>query len=149
MAKKNELLMLIPVKVITTSGGDVTLKPFKFKQFPEVLDLIEHYAHLFWGLKTAGEVVNALFSKAKKQVEHFRLVQDIHGLLALVSDVDAAFIEELGYDEVMSLLIEVVGMNLAFFSRIIEHLNKNSRTEPEGSTSEEEKVKTGDNVSAG
>jgi hypothetical protein len=151
----DKLKVLIPSQSYDTSIGKVTLAPFKFKQFPLALKLVERYSEIIFGEKTeiiegqsvqvpksGTDIAREIFAKSESD-ETYAVLSDIQEMLALVSggsltDTD---LDDLGYDEVVALLIEVIQMNLDFFSRIGKRLSTKGPDDTE-------KPKTGISASA-
>ena len=55
-----ELTILIPEKTYTINGEDVIIKPFKFKQFPQVLDIIDKYFSQLENLVRNEDIINLI-----------------------------------------------------------------------------------------
>lgn len=132
---KNELSVLIPNRSFTTSVGDITLKPFKFKQFGKALELVQRYFDLFTTFDGAEAMAKALFEKVEGG--DYEILDDIDLLIELVSGIKVSD-SDLAYDEVIGLLVEVIDMNLDFFSRISQKMNQNPQAESN------ESLKTGE-----
>lgn len=115
----SDLPVLIPNRQFKTSAGEVELRPFKFRDFNKALALIERYVGVFMVSQTAQEISEKLFAKAASDYE---ILSDIESLLGLVGT--GSPIEELQYDEVVALVVEVIDMNLDFFKSIGKRLNK-------------------------
>nr|QNL31681.1 MAG: hypothetical protein [Bacteriophage sp.] len=143
--KKNQLSVLIPDRSFDTSIGDLVLKPFKFKQFKEALEIIEKYLKVILGGEdvTTGSIVSFLLEKSE---EDYSVLVDIVKLLSLVSGKESEEIDELTYDEVFALLSEVIDQNMDFFSRIGKKINPGPVAKPNGETPE---VTTGESESLG
>lgn len=137
--------MLIPDRSFDTSIGDLVLKPFKFKQFKEALEIIEKYLKVILGGEdvTTGSIVSFLLEKSE---EDYSVLVDIVKLLSLVSGKESEEIDDLTYDEVFALLSEVIDQNMDFFSRIGKKINPGPVAEPNGETPE---VTTGESESLG
>lgn len=121
-----DLAVLIADKSFNTSAGAIELRPFKFKDFNKALSIIERYVNVFMVANTAAEIADRLFAKAK---EDYEVISDINNLLNLVISTPVN-IDDLGFDEVLSLVVEVIDMNLDFFKRIGERLNNAQNAEP-------------------
>ena len=116
-----DLSVLIADRSFNTSAGAIELRPFKFKDFNKALSIIERYVNVFMVANTAAEIAERLFAKAQ---EDYEVIADIHKLLTLVMATPAPVsIDDLRFDEVLSLVVEVIDMNLDFFKRIGERLN--------------------------
>lgn len=129
----SQLAVLIPAKTFATSAGDITLKPFKFKQLNEALELVDKYMAILTNpdLDTAG-IVDAFL---QKQDDGYLVQDDIAKLITLVSGVDD--LDEYGYDEIIALFTEIIAMNMDFFTAIAKKLNPKA----------EAKAKTGESES--
>jgi hypothetical protein len=153
----DKLKVLIPSQSYDTSIGKVTLAPFKFKQFPQALKLVERYSEIIFGEKTeiieeqgvqvavqvpkqGTDIAREIFAKSETD-ETYAVLSDIEEMLALVSGGTLTDLDDLGYDEVVALLIEVIQMNMDFFSRIGKRLNTKGPDDTE-------KLKTGTSASA-
>ena len=121
-----DLAVLIADKSFNTSAGAIELRPFKFKDFNKALSIIERYVNVFMVANTAAEIADRLFAKAK---ENYEVISDINNLLNLVISTPVN-IDDLGFDEVLSLVVEVIDMNLDFFKRIGERPNNAQNAEP-------------------
>jgi hypothetical protein len=121
-----QLSILIPNRTVETTAGELILKPFKFKDFPVALEIIERYFDLFSRLDSAEAIARAIFDKNE---DIFVVMTDISSLIKLVSSFDISE-SELDYDEVISLLAEIIEMNLDFFNRIGERLTPQPQEEP-------------------
>ncbi len=121
----NQLKVLIPNRTFTTSQGAVTLAPFKFKQFKQILEIVEKYLTIFTTTETAGEIAKLLLAKSETD---YTVLADISQLLKSVSP-ELEIIDDLQYDEVLALLIEIIDMNIDFFARMGKTLSL--KTEPE------------------
>ena len=121
-----DLAVLIADKSFNTSAGAIELRPFKFRDFNKALNIIERYVNVFMVANTAAEIADRLFAKAQ---EDYEVIADINKLLTLVMFTPVS-IDDLGFDEVLSLVVEVIDMNLDFFKRIGERLNNAQSAEP-------------------
>ena len=121
-----DLAVLIADKSFNTSAGAIELRPFKFRDFNKALSIIERYVNVFMVANSAAEIAERLFAKAQ---EDYEVIADINKLLTLVMSTPVS-IDDLGFDEVLSLVVEVIDMNLDFFKRIGERLNNAQNAEP-------------------
>ena len=121
-----DLAVLIADKSFNTSAGAIELRPFKFKDFNKALSIIERYVNVFMVANTAAEIAERLFAKAQ---DDYEVIADINNLLTLVIPTPVN-IDDLGFDEVLALVVEVIDMNLDFFKRIGERLNNAQNAEP-------------------
>lgn len=118
MASK-QLAVLIPAESFATSAGTITLKPFKFKQLNEALELVDKYLQIISNPElTTDEMISALL---QKQDEGYAVMDDVAKLITLVSGV--VELDDFGYDEVICLLTEILQMNMDFFTAIAKRLN--------------------------
>lgn len=117
----DKLSILIPDRTFSTSGGEVKLSPFKFKQFKEALAIVEKYLSLLTKFETTNELLSALFQKAQ---EDYIVLDDIMALSQLVTAKPKEFFDDLNYDEVLGILTEIIEMNIDFFSRMSNKLQK-------------------------
>lgn len=145
----DKLKVLIPSQTYETSIGKVTLAPFKFKQFPMALSLVEKYSEIVFGEKleviegeavrvpkTAADIAREVLAKSE---DSYLVLADISEMLALVSGGTLADLDDLGYDEVIGLLVEVVQMNMDFFKRVGSRLSgkgPDTSSKPKSGTSE-------------
>jgi hypothetical protein len=120
----SELQVLIPDRTFKTSVGDVSLVPCQFKHFNRAFEIIERYVNVFMVAQTAEEIAGRLFAKVS---ENYEVLRDINSLLGMVivSTQENLDIEELRYDEVLGMVVEVIDMNLIFFKQIGQRLNEN------------------------
>jgi hypothetical protein len=128
-----QLKVLIPERIFDVSAGKVTLKPFKFRQFNQALQMIEPYLQTLSAVSTTGEILDQFLAKSE---DHYLVLKDLVELLAMVSSETAMFFDDCSYDEVISLVSEVIDMNLDFFSRLGTNLK------------EKDEPKTGESKSA-
>lgn len=133
----SQLKVLIPERIFDVSAGKVTLKPFKFSQFNQALEKIEPYLK---ALVFSPEPINPneptesptskiLSQFLSKSEDHYLVLGDLVELLALVSGETALFFDDCSYDEVISLVSEVIDMNMDFFARLGTNL-KDEEKEP-------------------
>jgi len=111
----SQLKVLIPERIFDVSVGKVTLKPFKFKQFNQALEKIEPYLKSLTAALTTQAILDQFFAKSE---DHYLVLGDLVDLLAMVSGETALFFDDCTYDEVISLVSEVIDMNMDFFSRL-------------------------------
>lgn len=117
--QKTELEILIGDKTIPTSLGEITLRPFKFKDFSKVLQVINRYLSIFAESETTAQAVKTLLANADEQT-----IPDILLLIKLTTDLEREQLEELTWDEVANLFLVVVEENLDFFFRAAAKLGK-------------------------
>jgi hypothetical protein len=137
----SQLKVLIPERLFDVSAGKVTLKPFKFRQFNQALEKIEPYLKALVVVFSPEPAINQptesptskiLNQFLAKSEDHYLFLGDLVELLAIVSGETAQFFDDCSYDEVISLVSEVIDMNIDFFSR----LGTNLREEDEPKTGE-------------
>jgi hypothetical protein len=117
----SQLKVLIPERIFDVSAGKVTLKPFKFKQFNQALEKIEPYLKTLSGISTTAEILDQFLAKSEN---HYLVLGDLVELLAMVSGETAMFFDDCSYDEVISLVSEVIDMNMDFFTRLGTNLKE-------------------------
>jgi hypothetical protein len=117
----SQLKVLIPERIFHVSAGKVTLKPFKFKEFNQALEKIEPYLKTLSTVATPGEILDQFLAKSE---DHYLVLGDLVELLAMVSGQTALFFDDCSYDEVISLVSEVIDMNMDFFARLGTSLKK-------------------------
>jgi hypothetical protein len=121
----SQLKVLIPERLFDVSAGKVILKPFKFKQFNQALDKIEPYLKALSTVSTTGEILDQFLAKSE---DHYLVLGDLVELLAMVSGETALFFDDCSYDEVISLVSEVIDMNMDFFARLGTNLKDEPKT---------------------
>lgn len=114
-SKKDELKILIPDEVVETSGGQVTFKPFKFKDFPKALGIIEKYVKLFFKSDEPEEAIIGILQNGGEAT-----LADVSALIELTSGKNREFLDELDWPEVVNLLVALFHQNRDFFYRIGE-----------------------------
>ena len=131
-----QLKVLIPERIFDVSAGKVTLKPFKFRQFNQALEKIEPYLNALVlsppppiNEPTESPTSKILSQFLAKSEDHYLVLGDLVELLALVSGETALFFDDCSYDEVISLVSEVIDMNMDFFARLGTNL-KDEEKEP-------------------
>ena len=117
MAKKGQLKLLMEKAVFETSQGELTIKPFRFMDFSDVLEIVERYYQRFEATENVADIIFELSSTGDRQI-----IRDIFMLLEF-SGVDREIAKELGFDEIISLLTEVVQMNMDFFTKTVQSLS--------------------------
>lgn len=130
----NKLLILIPEEIYEVNGKQVVFKPFKFKQFPFVLNILNKYFSTFVGDFSTKEIVEAVFEKVKG---NYLLLKDLCDLIKICTNLTDQDFDDFQYDEVFSIFSIIVKQNRDFFSRMGEQI----KSPP---LEEKEKVKTGE-----
>ena len=133
--KKDELSILIPGVDVPLSVGSVTLKPFRFKHSKIALSLIKRYASILFDdveemdaegeeyrrAKTTAEIINEVL---EGDSDSYPVLNDIVALLGLACDaLTAEKVDDLGYDDVLLLLAEIIQQNRDFFQRLTKKIN--------------------------
>ena len=120
-----ELKTLVPNEVVPTSAGEITVKPFKFTQFPRVIQVCTEYANAF--IKKPKEEEESQDQAAEKPKEEELDAMMIalglaannpEGLFELVKLSTGLTQEELDLlegEEGFDILFKVVEVNLSFF----------------------------------
>lgn len=106
----DDLKVLVPDETVTTSQGDVTVKPFKFTQFPRVIAVIQNYTLSLDSLNLLeiGEIASLIASDGG---------EGIFELICLSTGKDRAWLDNLEGDEGIILVAKVVEVNLDFFAQ--------------------------------
>lgn len=105
----DDLKILAPQETISTKLGNVIVKPFKFTQFPRVIEILSGFSSsINVDNLSAGDIVNLLM---RNQGE------DLFELLCMASGKDKSWLDELEADEGIELLMKVVEQNMDFFNR--------------------------------
>lgn len=121
-----ELKTLVPNEVVVTSSGEVTVKPFKFTQFPRVIQVCTNYADAFIKKpKVEEEEVQDLSVEKPKEEEPdaMRIALDLAAndpeglfeLLRLSTGLTQENLDLLEGEEGFEVLFKVVEVNLSFF----------------------------------
>lgn len=106
-----ELVTLVPHQTLKTqNAGEVTIKPFKFTQFPKVIEVLSGFASSISSLDSlqAGDIV-ALLTKNGGE--------EIFQLLCMATGKDKDWLDELEADEGLELMLIVVEQNMDFFNQ--------------------------------
>lgn len=104
----NTLSVLIPEKTFFLQSIDeeIKLSPFKFLYFASVLNIIEKYAKFIAeSSNSALDIAQSILSKSGGSYE---ILDDVIDLIEMASDADDDLLQQLTYDEVIGLLIEVI-----------------------------------------
>lgn len=112
----SDLKLLLKEKRLTTSQGEVVIKPFRFGDFNIVIELIEKYYSVFSGDMDWKKV---LFENIEHQN---KVLIDVHSLLCLSTRGNTQSWDEFGYDEIISIMSEVIQMNLDFFTQVAQNI---------------------------
>jgi hypothetical protein len=103
----DELKVLVPQETISTEFGDLVVRPFKFTQFPRVIEILSGFSGLInIDSLEAGDIVNLLM---KNQGE------DLFELMGMASNQDREWLDKLEAEEGFELLIRMVQQNMDFF----------------------------------
>lgn len=123
--KKDELRVLIPSVEVETSTGTIVLNPFKFKDFPKALAIVNRYVEIFSTAEDTMSIVSGLLKDAGELT-----LNDVASLIELASGKTRDTLNELTYDEVVNMLATVVEQNMDFFNRIGKKLTKTEEETP-------------------
>ena len=117
----DDLKVLAPQETISTKLGAVVVKPFKFTQFPRVIEILSGFSSsVNVDNLDAGDIVNLLM---RNQGE------DLFELMCMASGKDKQWLDELEADEGIELLMKVVEQNMDFFNKkIIPSITRFSQT---------------------
>ena len=117
----DDLKVLAPQETVSTKLGGVVVKPFKFTQFPRVIEILSGFSSsINIDNLEAGDIVNLLM---RNQGE------DLFELLCMASGKDKEWLDELEADEGIELLMKVVEQNMDFFNKkLIPSIAKFSQT---------------------
>lgn len=113
MAKKRELSVLFPKETLEVGDREITLKPFAWKDFERVTEIVAQYAEVISANSNSLEIVRAILGNAEHGV-----LKDVAELVRMSTDVEADWLQECSYDQVVGLFAEVVGANISFFSQL-------------------------------
>ena len=117
----DDLKVLAPQETISTKLGAVVVKPFKFTQFPRVIEILSGFSSsVNVDNLEAGDIVNLLM---RNQGE------DLFELMCMASGKDKEWLDELEADEGIELLMKVVEQNMDFFNKkLIPSITRFSQT---------------------
>ncbi|MBO1049342.1 MAG: hypothetical protein HEQ10_17125 [Dolichospermum sp. DEX182a] len=106
-----ELKTLVPNEVVVTSSGEITVKPFKFTQFPRVIQVCTNYADAFIKKPTeeAPDAMKIALDLAANDPE------GLFELLRLSTGLTQENLDLLEGEEGFEVLFKVVEVNLSFF----------------------------------
>lgn len=105
----DDLKILAPQEVVSTKSGDVVVKPFKFTQFPRVIEILSGFSSaVTLDNLEAGDIVNLLM---RNQGE------DLFELMCMASGQNKEWLDQLEADEGIELLMKVVEQNMDFFNK--------------------------------
>lgn len=117
--KKRELAILFPREILVIGGEEIELRPFAWKDFERVTEIVAQYAEIIAINSNSIDIARAILGTGEKGV-----LKDIAELIKMSTGLDSEELQDCGYDEVISLFAEVIGANLSFFSRLGEALAK-------------------------
>ena len=105
----DDLIILVPDDSVATSLGEVKLSPFKFTQFPKVIQILTSYTESIDISKDLdiNDFVAILTREDGEAI--FQLI------LMCCPGKDRAWLDELNADDGIQLLSKVIEMNLDFF----------------------------------
>ncbi len=108
-----ELITLVPgVQIKTRFAGEVTITPFKFTQFPKVINIIK-------GLLSS---IDNLANVQVNDIASLMVAEDgdkLFQLLMLSTGKDKDWLDQLDADEGLEILTATIEQNLDFFNRKI------------------------------
>lgn len=119
---RDDLKILIPAEDVETSAGTVTLRPFKFKDFPKALGLVSKYLDAFMGADGAYAIAQILLADSGEEA-----LGDVGKLISLCCGKEHEFLDELTWDEVVQILVVIIQQNIDFFFRIGGSLGESIR----------------------
>lgn len=105
-----DLKILVPDETVTTSQGAVTVKPFKFTQFPKVIAVIQNYA-------LSLDSLNDLDISAIASLLTSDGGEGVFDLICLATGKDRDWLDSLEADDGINLVAKVVEVNLDFFAQ--------------------------------
>lgn len=105
----DDLIVLVPDDMVVTSLGEVKLNPFRFTQFPRVIQILASYSESIDVSKDLdiNDFVEILTREDGEAI--FQLI------LMCCPDKDRAWLDDLSADDGIQLLSKVIEMNLDFF----------------------------------
>ncbi|MGA1256115.1 MAG: DUF6631 family protein [Candidatus Nanopelagicaceae bacterium] len=105
----DDLKVLAPQEIVSTKSGDVVVKPFKFTQFPRVIEILSGFSSTVnLDNLEAGDIVNLLMKNQG---------QDLFELMCMASGQSQEWLDQLEADEGIELLMKVVEQNMDFFNK--------------------------------
>jgi hypothetical protein len=117
----SQLTVLVPTKTFKTSVGDVKIGPIKIltDEGAEAIAIIDRYFKVL-GDETANQDNFALLSAILGCGESKAAIAgDMLHILHVCSGVEKEKLQELGHDEVLSLMAEVLKQNMDFFPKLM------------------------------
>lgn len=110
----SQIEILIPEsKIVTTSQGEVKFRKFKFSELGQVLKLMQKY---FRVITEATESNIALFASALGE----EAATDIAEFISIFTGKKKDFLDELYADEVFTLFITCIKVNINFLKGLYE-----------------------------
>lgn len=109
--KDKELTTLVPQQTLTfQAAGEVTVKPFRFTQFPRVIEILGSFTASISSLDNlqASDIVRMLTKNDGDEVFQ---------LLCMATGKDRAWLDQLEADEGLELMMIVVEQNMDFFNQ--------------------------------
>ena len=109
--KTLDLEILLPDRIVTTSAGDLTIKPFKWGQLKQVLATVGKYKQIFAAQPDSdnAEMFERIMSSGPDALD------DLAQMAIYCTDKDTAFFDTLGADEMIEVLFAVFEVNASFF----------------------------------
>lgn len=117
----SQLTVLVPAKTFKTSVGDVKIGPIKIltDEGAEAIAIIDRYFKVL-GDETANQDNFTLLSAILGCGENKAAIAgDMLHILHVCSGVEKEKLQELGHDEVLSLMAEVLKQNMDFFPKLM------------------------------
>jgi len=117
----SQLTVLVPTKTFKTSVGEVKIGPIKIltDEGAEAIAIIDRYFKVL-GDEAANQDNFALLSAILGCGENKAAIAgDMLHILHVCSGVDKDKLQELGHDEVLSLMAEVLKQNMDFFPKLM------------------------------
>ncbi len=129
----SELSILIPEKTYNINGKNVTIKPFKFKHFNEVLTIIGKYVKAIEDTRKIArspqiiqeeafgkDIVSTIFEKVN---DKNAFLVDLCRLLELATGLQEDELNNFEYDQVFNIFAIIVKQNIDFFFQIFNQIN--------------------------
>ncbi|MBD2694433.1 hypothetical protein [Anabaena catenula] len=118
-----ELKTLVPNEVVETSAGDVIVKPFKFTQFPRVLQILTEYSNAFLKKPKEEAQDQTIEKPEEEEPDVMRIALDLAAynpegvfeLVKLSTGLNQEQLDILEGEEGFDILFKVVEVNLSFF----------------------------------
>lgn len=127
MTPEKELKILFPEREFKSSLGEISVSPFKFGQFPKVLEVVNKYSDVF---SNGGDLVSGLMAKGTEALNDLAL------LFFFCTVKDRDWLDQMSGDEALDLIFKVFEVNADFFIqkvkmgslKIVETIQKASQS---------------------